>query len=417
MKNRVDLESLPVLIVDDNATNRAMLEETLSNWRMCPTAVSNGISAVVAMKRANAAGNPFPLVLLDAVMPEMDGFAVATQIKHDAELAGATIMMLSSDDRGGDASRCRDLGVACYLRKPITQSDLFDAILTAMGSEPHEQQGLPTPAGASIGRGQRPLRILLAEDNEVNRALAVKTLEKRGHTVILAGDGREALAVLQTETVDLILMDVQMPELDGFGATAAIREREQVTGGHVPIIALTAYAMKGDRERCLAAGMDTYVSKPLRVKELFDAIARLIPEGATALPTRNDILAAPADSGPSEPAFDLAWALARAEGDRKLLGKVIELFLSQTYKLLPEIRSAGERGDGPALERLAHKLKGSMGSFGAGRASAAALRLEVMGRQGEFVGTEESLTDLEQETARLVEALKVFIAGDAACVS
>ena len=399
LTHHVDLEGLPVLIVDDNATNRAMLTEVLTNWRMQVSAANSGLSAVVAMKRAFASGDPFPLVLLDAYMPEVDGFAVAEQIKCDLELAGATIMMLSSSDRSGDASRCRELGVACYLRKPITQAELFDAILTALGTVPLEQPELPHTSLNETTKGQPLLRILLAEDNEVNQALAVKMLSKRGHTVVLAGNGREALTAFETDRFDLILMDVQMPELDGFATTVAIRKREETVGGHVPIVALTAHAMKGDQERCLAAGMDAYVAKPLRVEELFATMARLVPvqpliESGTGIPST-----LVADKHLEDEVFDSAVALARVEDDRELLGKMIQLFLVQSQKLLPEIRAAAERCDGKALERFAHKLKGSMGCFAANRASQAALRLEMMGVLGEFVQTEECLMTLEQEVA------------------
>jgi signal transduction histidine kinase/CheY-like chemotaxis protein/HPt (histidine-containing phosphotransfer) domain-containing protein len=415
LPRRVDLERLPVLVVDDNATNRAMLEEVLINWGMRPSAVSSGFSAVAAMKRAVASGNPFPLVLLDAFMPEMDGFAVAEQIKLDPELAGATIMMLSSADRSGDALRCRELGVACYLRKPITQSELFDAILAAVGAEPMERQESPRMAGAQ--KGQRPLRILLAEDNEVNQELAVKTLRKRGHTVVVAGNGREALAVLEKEIVDLVLMDVQMPEMDGFAATAAVREREKATGGRIPIVALTAHAMKGDRERCLAAGMDAYVTKPLRVEELFEVLARLLPVAgeAAAVPANNGTPTA--NGRPTETVFDQYATLARVEGDRELLLTMINLYLAQAEELLPEIRRAGERGDCKALERLAHKLKGSLGNFSARPAAEAALRLEIMGRTGQLVQSEEALAELEHEAALFREALTTFTEEDAACAS
>jgi len=210
---------------------------------------------------------------------------------------------------------------------------------------------------------------------------------------------------------------VQMPEMDGFAATAGIREREKATGGHVPIVALTAHAMKGDRERCLAAGMDAYLTKPLRVQELFEAIARLVPgaDKAVAGPASDGTEAA--NKRPTEAVFDLAAALTRVEGDRNLLRKLIGLFLAQAQKLLPEIRSAGERGDGKALERFAHKLKGSMGSFAADRAAEAALRLEIMGNNGEFVQTEEALADLEHEVARLCEALTTFTEESTTCAS
>jgi PAS domain S-box-containing protein len=409
----IDLERLPVLIADDNATNRAMLETVLSNWRMHPRAVSDGPSAMAAMKAAASAGEPFPLVLLDVGMPGLGGFAIAERMKADPALAGAAIMMLSSADHSGDVARCQELGIARYLRKPIGQSELFDAILIALGAEPLEEGKSPHTAAIRSMRGRQSLRILLAEDNEINRHLAVGLLEKCGHTLVVAGDGREAIKIIESQPIDLVLMDIQMPNMDGFAATAAIREREKATGGHIPIVALTAHAMKGDRELCLAAGMDTYVSKPLRAQELLQAIAQLLP-------------GVPAAQGGSIPAaqepqmaglFDPVRALARVEGDRRLLQKMIQSFFAQIQKLLPEIRATAERGDGKALERAAHKLKGSTGSFGDLRASDAALRLELMGSTGEFAGAEEALDALENEVARLREALAAFSGEALKCAS
>jgi CheY-like chemotaxis protein len=242
-------------------------------------------------------------------------------------------------------------------------------------------------------------------------------LKKRGHTVVVVGDGREALAALERQTVDLILMDVQMPEMDGFAATAAIRKREKASGGHVPIVALTAHAMKGDRERCLASGMDAYVSKPLRAEELFETIARLVPVAGAAksVPREHE---PPTVRAPSTGAvFDRTEALAAIEGDEELLRELIGLFLAQADKLVPEIRGASERGDSKVLERAAHKLKGSMGSFGAELASETALRLEIMGRNGDLLQIDEAVADLEHEVARLRQALTTFTKESAACAS
>jgi CheY-like chemotaxis protein len=271
------VQELPVLVVDDNATNRRILEEMLRNWRCRPTVVEGGRQALAAMHQATHLGNPFPLVLLDAMMPEMDGFALAERIKHERDLAGATIMMLSSADRQGDVARCRELGVARYLTKPIKQSELLDAIMQLLGTVrptkpvPGESPARP-PAGPRSG-----LRLLLAEDNAVNQRLAIRMLQKRGHEVVAVNNGQEALAALNEQGFDLILMDVQMPVMGGFEATAIIRERERATGRHQPILALTANAMKGDRERCLEAGMDGYIAKPIQAKELFEAIAEFVP--------------------------------------------------------------------------------------------------------------------------------------------
>ena len=273
---RVDLEGLPVLAADDNETNRGILTEMLANWRMKPTAVDSGRAALAELRRAAAAGDPFPLVLLDAVMPDLDGFAVAQEIKNDPALAGATIMMLTSADRPGDLARCRALGIAAYLRKPIKQSELLNAVQAALGRLA-EPETAPARLGVPPPGARRGLRILVVEDNEFNQELAVNLLKKWGHAAVLAGDGKAALAAWEREPFELILMDVQMPDLDGFAVTRAIRAKERAADAHVPIIALTAHAMKGDRERCLAAGMDAYASKPIRAAELFEVIARLLP--------------------------------------------------------------------------------------------------------------------------------------------
>ena len=269
----VDVQDLPVLVVDDNATNRRILEELLANWGMKPIVVDSGRAALEEMQRAADAGAPIPLVLLDAMMPEMDGFALAGRIKQHPELARATIMLLSSATQHSDAARCQQLGIAAYLTKPIKQSELLNAILTVLHPSSAKT---PKPAHRSLLPGnRRRLHILVAEDNAINQRLVVRMLEKRGHTVRVAGNGKEVLAALKSEAFDLVLMDVQMPEMNGFEATAAIRAWEQ--GTHIPIIAMTAHALKGDRERCLAAGMDAYVSKPLLAPQLFEAIESMIP--------------------------------------------------------------------------------------------------------------------------------------------
>ena len=263
------LRHLRVLIVDDNATNRFVLQQRLLFWDMQPTAVESVPAALSALRSAKTTGNPFPLVLSDVQMPNADGFVLAEQIATDPELAGAVLLMLSSSGRSDDIARCRALGIAGYLAKPIRHGELKLAILRALGdqSRPHHvapDEELPLPK-ATVGQQ----RILLAEDNPVNQRLALRILEKGGYTVVVASNGRQALEVLSTQTFDAVLMDVQMPEMDGFTTTAAIREREKSSGDHLPIVALTAHAMKGYRERCLEAGMDAYLSKPVRAEEIF----------------------------------------------------------------------------------------------------------------------------------------------------
>jgi PAS domain S-box-containing protein len=272
------LDGLAVLVVDDNLTNRRILEEMLSAWRLKPTLAESGRQAMSSLEKALDAGLPFPLVLVDANMPEMDGFALVEQLRRNPGLAGAIIMMLSSASQSGDAARCRELGVAAHLTKPIGQSELLDAILLAVGGKLHAAAPASRPGTHDpLREPPRGLRILLAEDNHVNQMLAVRLLEKRGYHVQVANDGREALEKLKAADFDLVLMDVQMPVMGGFEATAAVREMEKSTGKHIPIVALTAHAVKGDRERCLAAGMDGYIGKPIRSEELFEQIEALIP--------------------------------------------------------------------------------------------------------------------------------------------
>ena len=270
---RERLRDMHALIVDDNSTNRRVLHGMLSRWGMKPTPVEGARVALQALEIAKSTGHPFPLILLDGQMPEMDGFALAEQIKKNPDLVGATIMMLTSAGHLGDAVRCRELGISAYLVKPIRQSELLDAICSVLQKSPH-QAPPPLVTRHSLREAHSRLHILLAEDNAVNTTLAVRLLEKRGYRVSAVVNGRAALAALEKERFDLVLMDVQMPEMDGFQTSAAIRAKEKLTGGHIPIIAMTAHALKGDQDRCLAVGMDDYVTKPIRTSELLAAIER-----------------------------------------------------------------------------------------------------------------------------------------------
>jgi CheY-like chemotaxis protein/nitrogen-specific signal transduction histidine kinase len=390
---RAELRDLRVLVVDDNATNRRILEGMLSNWGMRPTLVDGGRAALATLEQARAEGKPFAVVLLDSMMPEMDGFTLAERIRLSSE-AGATLMMLSSAGRREDAERCRALGVAAFLGKPIRQSTLLDAILTALGPAVDEPVR-PASAEAPAAPPSPSLRLLLAEDNAVNQRLAVSLLEKRGHRVVVAGNGREALAALEGQSFDAVLMDVQMPELDGFEATAAIRAREQRSGAHIPIIAMTAHAMKGDRERCLAAGMDGYVAKPLDPEELFLALKGVAPPSSS--------VAAEATTVPLT-AFDRSAALARI-GDDELFGRLVELFLDECPKGMLEIARGISQRDGPVVERAAHNLKGAAAVFSAEAACRAAERLEAIGREQSWAEAEPAFRTLEDALAQLRLAL------------
>jgi signal transduction histidine kinase/CheY-like chemotaxis protein/HPt (histidine-containing phosphotransfer) domain-containing protein len=407
-----DLENLRVLVVDDNATNCRILEEILESWHMRPAIANGAAEAMTALKEAHAAGKPFTLGLLDCMMPDVDGFGLTEQIHGDPNLAQTILIMISSAGQGQVATRCREMGLAGYLSKPLKQSELFDAIVTALSQKPvvHEPS---TPATPVIG-SRRHLRILLAEDNAVNQRLAVKLLEKQGHQVVVAGNGKEALAALERDQFDLILMDVQMPEMGGLEATARIREREKATSGHIPIVAMTAHALKGDRERCLEAGMDGYVAKPVQSRTLFETIDSVLPAEAASdaeLPTPADEAAAKVE------VFDSEAALAMIDGDLELFGELVTLFMSESAELLDQIRDAFTRRDAKALERAAHSLKGSVGAFHAEAARLAAQRLEDLGKAGDFEQAGSVCEELETEVARLSDALAEYQREGVLCES
>jgi signal transduction histidine kinase/DNA-binding response OmpR family regulator len=272
---KAQLQGMRALVVDDNLTNRRILERLLTGWGMKPTLADDGQQALQTLAQALEAHQPFSLVLTDANMPGMDGFQLAEEIGNNPQLCSATVMMLTSGGQVGDAARCRELGVAGYLTKPVGQAELLDAVLRVAGSK-HSAEKPALVTRHSLREEGRPLHILLAEDNVVNQMLASRVLEKHGHNVVTTANGREALERLENERFDLVLMDVQMPEIDGFEATAMIRKKEAATGIHLPVVAMTAHAMQGDKERCLAAGMDGYLSKPISVKELLAVVQSVL---------------------------------------------------------------------------------------------------------------------------------------------
>jgi CheY-like chemotaxis protein len=260
-----------VLVVDDNETSRNILEEMLTNWGLKPTLAVSVEQASNRIRESFDSAAAYQLLLCDVKMPEVDGFSLLEELNQHADSVPAVIAMLTAGDETDDAERAKQLGAAACVFKPIKQSDLLNAMLTALKIEMIDEG---TVESAVQIPGQRPLQILLAEDSLTNQKLALGVLQKWGHILTIANNGAEAVKLSEQNAFDLILMDVQMPELDGFQATAAIREREQKAGTHTPIVAMTAHAMKGDREKCLAAGMDGYVAKPIRFRELQTAIAQ-----------------------------------------------------------------------------------------------------------------------------------------------
>ncbi len=397
---RAPLRGLLVLVVDDNATNRRILREVCAAWGMRPREADGGDAALTALNEAAALGEPFALVLLDGHMPGMDGFGLAERVRQLPQLAGVTLVMLTSAGHAGDVERCRKLEIGAYLMKPVKQSELLATVLTALSRPVVGAEPVPTSASAPAHLLPRPLHILLAEDNAVNQRLAMRLLQKQGHTIELANNGCEALAALERQLFDLVLMDVQMPEMDGFEATARIRARESEGGRRLPIIAMTAHAMKGDRERCLEAGMDGYVPKPIQPHDLNEAIGRV----AVVVP----------EAGPSAAScaavdeVNRSEALARVGDDLELLAQVAGLFLDEYPKQMTDLRAAVARGDCVVMQRLAHTIRGSVGVFGARGACEAAQRLETMAKQRDATNAPQACDALEVAVAQLKPALSAF---------
>jgi CheY-like chemotaxis protein len=390
----------PVLVVDDNATNRRILFDMLTNWGMKPALASGARQAFQMLQDAARRGQPYKIVLSDVNMPEVDGFEFSSWIKDDRTLGSPRIVMLTSAGRPGDAERRSALGIAGSLLKPVKQSELFDAIVAALGVNAAEDQRQPHAAEGQLPRFDG-LRVLLAEDNPVNQKLALGVLGKLGCEVAIAENGQQAIDVWASQPFDVVLMDVQMPELDGMAATGAIRQREQFTGRHTPIIAMTAHAMTGDRNRCLAAGMDDYLSKPVRIRELSQKLADVLRvSGGTASPVAVD---AP------EPDLNLinwAEALEGVGQDRELLQTVLDAFFEESATVLKQVEASVAAKDPVALKHSAHTLKGVLLAVGAHPTSQVAFDLERIGTSGDLSAAAPALDLLQRQMAAIVPFLK-----------
>ena len=378
-----------VLVVDDHAITRRVLCEQLASWGLTATSVDSGATALEAIGAAAKAGSPFGFVLIDAALPGMDGFTLAEQIAAQRNIAGATAMMLASCGPYSDTVRCRKLGIHAYLTKPITAPALVDVMRTALG--------LPdaTMTATAASPPQAPVirrKVLLAEDNPVNQRVAVGILKNRGHDVRVTGNGREALAALEHETFDVVLMDVQMPEMNGYEATAAIRARERETGGHLRIVAMTAHAMTGDRERCLASGMDSYVSKPIKRLELFAAVEFDASEAA-------------ATSATAPPAINREELLGRA-GDPQRMFDSIRLFLENCPKQLAAIKAAVDNRDFEGIRATARTLKSAATDLSATGLADAAQTLERIGTEGRMDALDAGWRYLSVEATKTMTALR-----------
>jgi two-component system sensor histidine kinase/response regulator len=397
----VILRGVKVLIVDDNRTNRRILEGLVKRWGMIPTATSDGEMALAELLAAQTADDPYDLILTDMHMPKMDGFALVEYIKQRLELSTSTIMMLTSGGQRGDAARCEDLGISAYLLKPVRQSELREAISRVLSAK--EQAGvIPLITRYSLNDpcdSTKSLHILLAEDNAINQKLAIRLLEKRGHRVTVACNGRDALSALAKEPFDLVLMDVQMPEMDGLEATRLLREKEMASGHRQPVVAMTALVMKGDRERCIEAGMDGYLSKPIRPQELDEVLDNYLARDREGFSGSES-------GGPAEPSVVAAELLERIDGDLSLLSELLDLFRADYPGQIRALREAIKNRDAATMQRVGHALKGALGNLSAPIASRIASELELIGTSGETTLAESKVNNLDEEAGRVIQALE-----------
>ena len=395
------LDGLHVLVVDDNATNRRILDEMLASWHMKPAAVADAEAALAALAAAVARQQPFDVILADRHMPGVDGFMLARRVRRDKQFGRTPIIMMMSvgDAKENDG---RGLGVDAYLTKPVKHSDLLDALATLFRvstRRPREERRDQPSA-----RPQKRLRVLLAEDNLVNRKLVVRLLEKRGHQVHAVDNGRSAVTMIASTAAgfDVVLMDLQMPEMSGFEATHAIREREHGSQTHVPIVALTAHAMAGDRERCLAAGMDGYLSKPIEVNDLIMTVERFGSDSAVPVDVPEQA------TRPRPAVFDEKTALTYTGGDRQLLKEVIGLFRKDSPASLRRIERAVHKHDSDGLRMAAHALKGAIATVGSPAGRETVAELEALAKASRFADAERVYGHLRE----LVEELDAaFIAA------
>jgi two-component system sensor histidine kinase/response regulator len=396
------LAGLRVLVIDDNRTNRRILGGLLKSWGMEPTVVSGAEEALSALAAVDKSGHSFHLIVTDMHMPKMDGFALVEKIKEGGGFPTATIMMLTSGGHRGDAARCQQLGIAAYLLKPVRKMELHEAIAKVLGTK--EQGGAPA---AMVTRDslveehgpQSCLEILLAEDNPVNQKLATRLLEKRGHKVVVTGNGQEALAALSRRSFDLVFMDVQMPELDGISATTILREKERLTGTHQTVIAMTALVMKQDQERCLQAGMDGFLTKPIRPEELDEVLDSVQLQRIKA---RGEVAPRP---DPAQYPINVDELFHRLDGDRKFLAELTELFRADYPGKVNAIHHAIERRDAAGIQSAGHALKGALSNLGAPAATKLAAKLESYGAAGDIASANSTIRALETELIRTDEAL------------
>jgi len=364
------------------------------------------------LRQASKSGPPFDLVLTDASMPEVDGFTLASHIRQDDKISSVIVMMLTSLDQKQGAQELNTLGIRSYLVKPVKQSDLFDAIMQAMDGRRTDR---PAPVELQQTASQLPpLSILLAEDSLANQKLAIGLLKRWGHTVTVANNGREAVDLAAKTDYDLILMDIQMPELDGMEATALIRQEQARTGKRVPIIAMTAHAMKGDRKLCLDAGMDDYVSKPVRPHDLLAAMVTFFTPGTKSAASATTSQPTPhrsnsVDELPADVRIDWSVARSRVLEDEDLLREVIDAFLSEAEVLAVDLSKALTSADSQTVSRLAHTLKSNLRTFGVPMADALQT-IEFAAKAGDLEPVKTLWPTVRPNITLVVEQMKAYLA-------
>jgi two-component system sensor histidine kinase/response regulator len=395
----IDISGIKALVVDDNLSNLEIIMEMMEIWQLSPTGTTSPGKAKDILSEAQTSGNPFELILIDSDMPEADGFSLARWIKTQNSLECKMILMITSmrDRRQVDM---QELNISSSITKPVRPSDLLDAVIKAVvQKETGQEKEAPTPKSAQ-DRQVQPLKILVAEDTPFNQKFITRLLDRWGHTAKIVGNGRKAVTAVSEDRYDLILMDVQMPEMDGFEATAKIRELEEKRGEHTPIIAMTAHAMKGDRERCLDAGMDDYVPKPISSKALLTAIRMLVPERPGPDKEESPVI----DN--AQPVFDKDALLRAFDNDWDFLKEVIDMFIADYPEMLKNIQHAIQAEDAPALQRTAHALKGMLGNFQVETAAKKAYNLEKMGGEGNL---EQAADIYAQLSAELDSLERMFL--------
>ncbi|HSR50892.1 MAG TPA: response regulator [Acidobacteriota bacterium] len=399
----VDLAGRRVLLAESNVASLEMLKDSLTARGMHVEDVDSGLKALSQVQDAEESGQPFDLVLFDDHLHDFEAFDLVERMRRESGCRSAVVISTRTGIRG-DAGRCRDLGIGAYLLKPITSDDLLKTVAAVLDPA-QSSRSARLVTRHTLREERRQLKVLLGEDNPVNMKLALRLLEKRGHRVTAVSNGREAVEQFCAGRFDIVLMDIQMPEMDGLEATTAIRRWERHESSfRTPILALTAYAMKGDRDRCLQAGMDGYVTKPIKPEELFEAMETLTENSASRAASTDD------DETPGDQElFDREQLLERVDHDRELLGEIVELFLEDYPSLLEDIEEAIESQDAYGLERSAHALKGSVGNFMAQRAQQAAFRLERLGREKRLEEAPQAMETLRSELQRLTPALQNLV--------